>query len=181
VTTGSYFYRAPYNPVQKIFRTVAVRRDAPHSYALIVDDIRKDNASHQYDWLMQLADDLVAKSTNGGAIILGSSNAQDRRRLLVQMISVQGGGSWTLEKYHIQRTPESGSTESFGTGVRLRYTVRTVEPDFKVLLYPFLDGSPLPQATVRGKILEVHWPNQQDNYSLTLLPTGRTEIRLASR
>lgn len=180
-TKTFYLFQAPYNPVQKAFRTVALRRDAPHPYVLIVDDIRKDNASHQYDWLMPLADDLVLKSTNGGSVILGSSDAKDKRRLLVQMVSVQGGGSWTLEKYQVKRTPESLSTESLGTGLRLRYTVHTVEPNFKVLLYPYLDGSPLPQAIVRGKSLTVRWPDQQDSYSLTPLPTGRTAISLTSR
>lgn len=178
---GQYIYRAPYNPMQKAFRTAAVRRNAPHSYSLIVDDIRKDGASHQYDWLMQVADDLVVKSTNGGAVILGSSDANDKRRLLVQMIEVNGDGSWTLEKYDVRRTAESSDTTDFGPGMRLRYTVHTVEPDFKVLLYPFLDGDPLPQSTANGGSIEVRWADQQDSYSLTPLPTGRSEIRMAAR
>ena len=180
-SASSYVYRASYNPVQKAFRTAAVRRSTAHSYALIVDDIRKDNAIHQYDWLMQLADDLVVKSTNGGSVVLGSLDANDKRRLLVQMIAVNGGGSWTLEKYEVKRTPETSDTTDFGPGFRLKYTVRTVEPGFKVLLYPFLEGEPLPQVSANSGEMEVRWPDQQDRYSLTSLPTGRTEIRMAAR
>ena len=176
-----YFFQAPYNPVLKAFRTAAVRRGAPHPYALIVDDIRKDNTTHQYDWLMQVADDLVVKGSNGGAIILGSSDANDNRRLLVQMIAVNGGGSWTLEKYEVKRTPESGDTASFGPGLRLRYSVRTVEPGFRVLLYPFHEGDPLPQVTSTGAAMELRWSDQQDRYTFTPLPTGRLELHLASK
>jgi hypothetical protein len=172
-----YPFVASYNPVEKAFRTAALRRNGSHDYVLIVDDIKKDASSHQYDWLMQTPDDLVVKSNSGGAVVLGSSNPKDNRRLLVQMIGVNGGGNWIFEPYEIKRSPESGDTSSFGTGHRLRYNVRTVEPGFRILLYPYREGEALPQVSTNGP-LEVHWPDQSDVYDLTALPTGRTELRM---
>jgi len=174
---SQYPFQAVYNPVQKAFRTAALRRNGSHDYVLIVDDIKKDASSHQYDWLMQVADDLEVKSTNGNSIVLGSADAKDNRRLLVRMIGVSSGGSWIFEKYEVKRTPESGDTASFGMGNRLRYSVRSVEPGFKVLLYPYREGDALPEVSANGP-LEVLWANQKDDYALTMLPTGRTEVRM---
>jgi hypothetical protein len=145
-----------------------------HDYVLIIDDIQKDGDSHQYDWLMQAADDLQVKSHNGNSIVLGSADAKDNRRLLVQMIGGEGG-SWIFENYDIQRTPESDDTRYMGKGNRLRYSVRAVDPEFKVLLYPYREGEALPQASA-SRALEVRWANQKDEYELTRLPTGRTEV-----
>ncbi len=172
-----YPFRAVYDPVQKAFRTAALRRNGSHDYVLIVDDIQKDGSSHQYDWLMQVADDLEVKSRNGNSIVLGSADAKDNRRLLVQMAGVSGGGSWIFEKYEVKRTPESGDTTSFGMGNRLRYSVHAVAPGFKVLLYPYREGEALPEVSASGP-MEVHWPDQKDDYELTALPTGRTEVRM---
>ncbi len=174
---SQYPFRAVYNPVQKAFRTAALRRNGSHDYALIVDDIQKDGNSHQYDWLMQVADDLTVKSRNGNSIVLGSADAKDNRRLLVQMIGASAGGSWIFENYEVKRTPESSDTQSFGMGNRLRYSVRAVAPGFKVLLYPYREGEALPEASV-NESLEVHWADQKDDYQLTALPTGRTEVRM---
>jgi hypothetical protein len=171
-----YPYHAVYNPVQRAFRTATLRRNALHDYVLIIDDIQKDGDSHQYDWLMQAADDLQVKSHNGNSIVLGSADAKDNRRLLVQMIGGEGG-SWIFENYDIQRTPESDDTRYMGKGNRLRYSVRAVDPEFKVLLYPYREGEALPQASA-SRALEVRWANQKDEYELTRLPTGRTEVRM---
>jgi hypothetical protein len=174
---NQYPYVATYNPVEKAFRTAALRRNGSHDYVLIVDDIKKDAGSHQYDWLMQTPDDLMIKSNNGGAVVLGSSDPKDNRRLLVQMIGANGGGSWVFEAYEVKRSPETLDTSSFGTGHRLRYTVRAVEPGFRVLLYPYREGEALPQISANGP-LEVRWPDQRDVYDLSALPTGRTELRM---
>jgi hypothetical protein len=174
---SGYPYRAVYNPVQKAFRTAALRRNGAHDYVLIVDDIQKDASSHQYDWLMQVADDLEVKSKNENSIVLGSADPKDNRRLLVQMFGVSGGGSWIFENYEITRTPESGTTASYGKGNRLRYSVRAVAPGFRVLLYPYHEGDAIPQVSANGP-LEVRWADQKDDYELTALPTGRTEVRM---
>jgi hypothetical protein len=174
---AAYVFRASYNPVEKAFRTVALRRGGHHSYVLILDDIRKDNNKHQYDWLMQVPDDLIITGSRDHGVILGSADPKDKRRLIVQMIDVKNAGSWVLENYEVKRSPETGDTTSYGMGKRLRYSVQAIEPDFKVLLYPYREGSAVPEITLNGPI-ELTWTDQKDSYNLTTLPTGRTAIHL---
>ena len=51
---GLNFWREPYNPVQHIYRSLALVR-SQHPWLLVVDDVRKDDKPHNYRWLLQLA------------------------------------------------------------------------------------------------------------------------------
>ena len=175
-----YTYRASYNPVEKAFRTAALRRGKAHSYVLIVDDIKKNERSHRYDWLMQTPDDLEIKSNRDGGVILGSADPNDRRRLLVQMIGKSEEDKWKLENYEIKRSPETGDVSSFGMGKRLIYISQAIEPEFKVLLYPYREGAALPRTSLNQSLLKFSWPDQKDEYQLNLLPSGRTEIHITA-
>jgi hypothetical protein len=172
-----YVFRASYNPVEKAFRTAALRRGAIHSYVLLIDDIKKDGSTHQYDWLMQVPDDLVIKSSPDHGVILGSPDPKDNRRMLVQMIGARSEGNWVLENYEVKRSAETGDTSSFGTGKRLRYSTKTIEPGFKVLMYPYREGAALPNVSA-NPVLNLHWPDQNDRYQLSPLPSGRTGIHM---
>ncbi len=119
---------------------------------MIIDDIKKDESVHQYDWLIQVPDDLVVKTNREGNIILGSADPRDNRRLLVQMITANGAGNWVLENYEVKRSPETGDTTSSGMGHRLKYSLRAVEPGFRVLLFPFRDGDALPAVSGKGPL-----------------------------
>ncbi|XHR30633.1 MAG: hypothetical protein ACFUZC_08730 [Chthoniobacteraceae bacterium] len=177
---GAYTYKASYNPVQKAFRTAAFRR-ALHSYVLIVDDIRKDDQAHDYEWLLQLPDDLEIRKSNHGEVVLGSTQADDPRQMLVRMIGVNtedGKGKWILEDYDIVRSPYTGSTEALGKGRRLRYVCRAVEPCFRVLLSIYRDGDALPQTSIDAKSLRVTWPDQDDNFKIHPIKGDRTKINL---
>jgi hypothetical protein len=171
-----YVYRAPYNPVERAFRTLALRRGS-HSYVLIVDDIKKDASPHLFDWLMQVPDDLIIKDNRNQSVVLGSGDPSDNRRLIVQMVSVNGTGKWVLEDYEVKRSAETGDTSSFGKGKRLRYTTQAVDPEFRVLLYPYREGAALPTVSASGT-LELTWPDQKDRYELTPLASGRTSIHM---
>ncbi len=134
---------------------------------MIIDDIKKDDQSHTYDWLMQVPDDLEVKSNQDGKIVLGSADPKDNRRLLVQMVSVNGQGQWQLETYEVQRSPITADNTDFGKGKRLKYEFVGTEPEFKVLLYPFRDGDALPDAGLAADTLHVNWPDQKDRYTLS--------------
>ncbi len=176
--SSSYPYRAAYNPVEKAFRTAALRRGDAHSYVMIVDDIKKDASSHRYDWLMQVADDLEIKGNSEGAVVLGGADPLDDRRLFVKMLDAESGGEWELENYEIKRSPETGDTSSFGMGKRLKYSLHAVEPRFKVMLYPFREGEAPPSVSWVGHSVAIAWPNQKDTYEFNNSPSGRTETRL---
>ena len=55
-----------HNPVQYAYRTAGLVR-GKHPYVLIVDDLRKDDGKHLYQWLMQVPDDVeIVERSDGG-------------------------------------------------------------------------------------------------------------------
>ena len=52
------------------FRSVILSR-GKHPYVLVIDDIRKDDAEHLYEWRMNMPPDIQAVSIKGGDILLG--------------------------------------------------------------------------------------------------------------
>jgi hypothetical protein len=195
-----------WNPVQRAFRTAGLVR-GPHPYALVIDDIQKDDNEHEYKWLMQIADDLelVASvqvdftanqrlewykgNTNGfrADLILGEptqSQAKDGRRLLVRVL-----------QSNTSRTPnvainQPGWIETyqkdirgqrdFGIGKRLVISSRSIAPDFKVLLFPHRAGDPLPVTTWNKDRtrLTVEWSDQKDEIAFIRPVDGRTRLKI---
>jgi len=172
--------KAPHNVVEKAFRTAALRR-GEHPYLLIADDIKKDGSAHIYEWLLQLTDDLEIKSQGEGFVILGSSDAADDRRLLVRMADTTAKGKWDLETYEIVRSPDTGSDRKYGKGKRLKYVSQTVEPGFRVLLYPHHANAPLPEVAKSGKdAINIIWPDRTDSYSFPRQSDGSSQIVLST-
>jgi hypothetical protein len=51
----------PVYEVDHAFRTIGLVR-GPHPYVLVIDDVRKDNSVHLYEWFMQVESDVVVAS-----------------------------------------------------------------------------------------------------------------------
>ncbi|MEM7035965.1 MAG: hypothetical protein AAF570_03225 [Bacteroidota bacterium] len=153
--------KRPYNPLERYFRTaVLARTDAP--FALIVDDIQKDDSSHQYLWLAQIANDLVLDTVilNHDTanfrcdVILGESAGS--RKMLVRVLEntgYLGGAPARIDTLAHNINGNSPLT-------RLIIEADTVAPDFKVLLFPYEDGDALPQTDWNGAydLLTVSFP-----------------------
>ena len=45
--------RAPFNPMQYVFRTTGLVR-GEHAYGFVVDDLKKDDQPHLYQWVAML-------------------------------------------------------------------------------------------------------------------------------
>ena len=174
-----FTHKAPCNPVEKAFRSVALRR-GEHPYLLVADNIRKDDASHRYEWPLQVCDDLVIVDQTPTEVILGSEKPGDERRLLVRMLGASpaaDAGKWTLETYEIARSPETGSDKKFGTGKRLVYTMDTVEPAFRVLLLPHIKGETLPKTEAGQAEIRVTFPGgDDDRYTVGQSPEGAATL-----
>ena len=56
-----------------------------------------------------------------------------------------------------------------------------VSPGFKVLLFPFKDGQPLPRTTLSAdrRTLMVVWPDQTDTVTFTAGEDGRTRVSIS--
>jgi len=168
---GCNLWRKPYNAVEKAHRLAALVR-GHHPYAIVCDDIRKDAAPHEYAWYMPLADDLELKAATGGQAILGEKGEKTEngkpvpgaRRLLVRFLS-PANVDIRVTTYEISR--DRRSKKPF-MGTRLTGAITCVEPDFKVMLVPFLVGEPLPTSRLDGNSLKVSWDDQDDTIAFTV-------------
>ncbi len=162
---GCNLWRKPYNPVQKAFRIACLVRGR-HPYAMIVDDIKKDDKSHKYHWYMQLPLDVEKKSLSGNDLILGETEEEQHsgravrgsRRLLVRFIS-PSGVQLNTQQYPLGKDKRTGQPIMAN---RIVAAIDSDEPKFKVMLLPYLEGEALPQTHLLGETLEVKWQDQVD-------------------
>ncbi|HVU37589.1 MAG TPA: hypothetical protein VHC95_04600 [Opitutales bacterium] len=162
--------RRPFNPVQYAFRTAGLVR-GPHPYGLVVDDIKKDDQSHLYQWTAIL----------GANITQTKLPKQDPNQLfLIRSTDLDGStpkpGSPLLMVYNI---PAAGNAapraDAMKDGPINRYDLhdrynrvtidqRTDHARYRVLLIPCQLGDDLPQITYDPKTDQatLHWANQED-------------------
>jgi autotransporter-associated beta strand protein len=149
----------PYNPMRQVIRTAGLVR-GPRPYALIIDDIRKDDAARTYKWLAHVPADLALLA--GSALPAGCNAATDvvlaepaatgDRRLLVRILRADGtpkqaagaiGGSALA---CLETIASPNTAETWNRLVIERAS--TAAPNYRVLLYPFRAGDPLPATTL---------------------------------
>ena len=204
----TWIMRAAANPVQRAFRTVGLVR-GNRSYVLVVDDIQKDDQAHLYEWNMQMPMNDEIYSIHGNDLVIGplsdrrgtKAPGYDASRdigtpladpgaplLLVRELQVNqpaiptGEGNPRLETIEYLRHDDSHqfAGRSTGLGKRLVLPSRSVAPDYKVLLFPFRQGEPLPVTTWSDdmKTLTIEWNGQKDTYTFVKDETGRTHLTL---
>jgi Concanavalin A-like lectin/glucanases superfamily len=160
-------------PEAKAFRTAALVRakdDAPSSpaaYALIADDIRMDDKVHDYKWRMMVAEDLKDHAKVGDKEVLYSS-PDGKSGLLVRLLSSASPVKFITD-----------NRDQFVKWPWLDIATEAVTPGFRVLLYPFRTGTPLPKTTWDGDVLMVeHGNGSTDRISFTKEQSGWTKIRM---
>jgi hypothetical protein len=209
-----------YNPVSRAFRSVAMIRGSdsdtatyPRSYMLVIDDIQKnysnnilatltnsgggiDTNTHTFTWSGNTvtdttpANDVVtlASATTTNAVLYHSvdSNPAGRPQLSVQVVSANGDAA----PISMDATPLDKGDVTVTANRLLITRYNTVAPDFKVLLYPHLNGEPLPTTSylqtvtngVTNATLTVRVPTNSsggtvtDLFTLRVQPDGRTRI-----
>lgn len=169
----------PYNPMRQVYRTAGLVRGVK-PYALVIDDVRKDDSTHTYKWLASIAEDLTI--VTGASLPPGSDPATDivlqepaatgNRRLLVRILRANGtpvlstaltaDGS-TLAYTEIVDSPNG--TENWKRLVIERSAV--IAPDFRVLLFPFLNGDGLPSTSFAGNNLTITLGAQVDSFAFS--------------
>jgi hypothetical protein len=179
-----YTHRALNNPVQYAFRTATlVRGEQP--YAMIVDDIRKDDQPHHYEWLMQTPDDLDVETIKKDEVILKPTNGDDKSpRLWVKVIHATSPAgnlqddtyqSIRYETFNLARSPSSGSTKDYGPGKRLVISSRSIDPAFKILILPYRPGEELPKVTNNADAsIHIQWQNIIDTWTFKTANDHRT-------
>lgn len=185
-----------FNPVARAFRTVAVAKGA-RPFLLVVDDIQKDTAAHTYEWVANVPrsgahygherDDVVVDAAASAAptdLVLRSSQdpVGGTPRLLVRLLSYTGTLSdagvalrdRTVRIRNDKVSSGSGGYRSTAATRTISISVRSVEPGFVVLCWPFVQGDPLPVTTVSGDRNTVVVDGRR--FSLTRSTDGRTRV-----
>ena len=206
-------------------------------HVLVIDDIKKDDKEHLYEFAMPMQLDvelvsikqLVDVKQESGPLNLGFNSLSDARtqgeydvvlgdktmkRNMDDVESTQGGilivGKFTPQKGNPQllvrvlesseaaipnmepnprlETFENIKTEdmhqfylrSMDLAKRLVLPSRSVSPNFKVLLFPYLQGEETPKTLWNNDrtVLMVSWKDQQDVFTFSKATDGHTITRL---
>ena len=164
-----------YNPMQKVVRNIGlIRGNKP--MVLVVDDIQKDNSVHKYEWLGQMARDLTIDHYDVNLtdnnykcdIIFKEPAATGNRRLLVRVLQNEGYTGSTppgimdtiVYTNYFNGTPFNPNPP--WVRPRLIIESNSVSPNFKVLLFPYVDGDVLPVTNWNATkdTLEIVFPNE---------------------
>lgn len=223
-------------PVEYAFRTAGLVK-GKHDYVLIVDDIKKDDKEHLYEFAMPMQLDvevvsikqLVDVKMETGSLNLGFNTLSDKRtqgeydvvlgdkRMKRNMSEIETtvGGIYSTGRF----TPSKGdpqllvrvleSTESaipnmepnphletfeniktedmhqfylrtMDIAKRLVIPSRSVAPNFKVLLFPYLHGEETPKTLWNADrtMLTVTWKDQKDVFTFIKAADGHTITKL---
>jgi hypothetical protein len=205
-TNSSFFYRrvgvhGSYNPVFKAYRSAAMIRGS-RPFVVIVDDIQKDNQTHVFKWIANtylpwpfnldqynggdMYQDLNATtglSANDYAVFYrkGDTAAKSPRLLLIVLDSSgTADAPIRLETYNITYNDNlNGISTDYARSIAISRS-GTVDPKFKVLLYPHLQGDAFPNITWDcNNTVIISWPDSNEAAILKfdLWTDGRTRIR----
>jgi hypothetical protein len=198
--------RAPFNPMQYVFRTAALVR-GEHPYAVVLDDLRKDAAPHLYQWAAMLnggVREAELKGLPAGQLVLAfrapKAKAQDDARWkikpspgepLLLVCTADSLDSGDPARPLIELISEDGPPDRQGKPQppydRLVINHRGVEAAYRVLLIPFRAGEALPQvrfdkktATARirlgSQIDDLRFPRGGDQRSGLMITRGAAEV-----
>ena len=181
-TTSNYIAtsRAPFNPMEYVFRTTGMVRGS-HPYGLVIDDLRKDGSDHLYQWCGMLSGgvwEAKVPDVPKGALVLAYDHTKDAFNigmtamapydakphqsslspskgdplLLVVPVTPDSSGDSSLPPIKVETS--AGPLDKKGVPQnydRLVISTRAKEGHFKVLLIPFRMGDRLPSIAFDPK------------------------------
>jgi len=155
-----HMIKRPYNPIEKAIRTVGLFKKGCQPFVLVADEFKKDDNAHFYEWLGQIARDLTIESTDVNLdhdnyrndIIFKEPESEGNRRMLVRILNNEGftgtpGYQDTLDYVWYHDTTQTFNPNPNWVRPRLIVESNSVEPKFKIFIYPFMDGDALPHTS----------------------------------
>ncbi|SIT08800.1 hypothetical protein SAMN05421766_10955 [Zobellia uliginosa] len=191
--------RVKHNPVEKAFRSAGLVRGA-HPYALVVDDIQKDSKDHTYEWIMMVDSDVEMLSLQIDEIILGGDTKRTEgawgtlkfepkegdAQLLVKVLDrtvpedIFKNPQIRLETFEYKDARDWPDGRSFGMAKRLVIPSYGVNPNFKMLLFPYYHGEekPLIKWNESKTEVSIEWQDQKDRVIFKENEKGRTTYKV---
>jgi hypothetical protein len=192
--------RAKFNPMEFVFRSTGLVR-GPHPYGFVLDDLKKDAATHLYQWtgmlnggvwkadVPGLAANQIALASTGTDPDLNSNAPKPALKpkpgdplLLVCALGMKDSG----DPAHPLITVETAEGSKDRKGVqqyldRLRINQTVAVVNYRILLLPVKAGEPLPAVTYdpAKQTARVSWTNQVDTLAFRLGDDQRTHVQIA--
>ncbi len=190
--------RVPFNPMRYVYRTAGLVR-GPHPYGVVVDDLKKDDGTHLYQWVAMLNGGVWQAQVDGlapGQAALAYRSSDDdngpktdapRPEIVPQagesllLVCPLGATSDDAAVPTTQVTTEPGPVDKKGTAQfynRLAIAHQGQDAHFKVLLIPFRAGDTLPKVTydAAGGSATVAWSDGQDQLTFPAGTDGRCRV-----
>jgi hypothetical protein len=187
--------RAPWNPVEYVFRSTALVRGA-HPWMAVVDDLRKDDPPHRYDWVMPLGPGVWRAEVPGLAAnqivlaarpVVAKGEGKDRPGIVpvadepLLLVTAAGLDQRPEAKASLGTVIAVGPADKKGVTLdyeRLSIAQTSVGARFTVILTPLRAGQPLPVITGDQAAVTVAWPDQQDRLVLPTTSEGRRQLQI---
>ena len=167
-------------PVLRAFRTAGIVR-GPRPYVLVVDDAERDGMVARYDWNLTLPGDVVELKQNLAGRVAGDI-------LLTGTAGIGPDGSLKAGEPALLVRVLQASGERLPTfiGVREKHSMLSIRtkapaPNFKVLLYAFRAGDPLPVTvwSTNKTAISVQLPGQADIIRFAMAASGKTDLAIS--
>jgi hypothetical protein len=196
-TWGPTMRIASDNPVKYAFRSAGIVRGT-HPWAIVVDDIAKDDQSHHYQWLMQVPDPvriaavhMPKQTVPGVALTRTPQTSEDWRMrtddtiphgtpmLLMLLVDAQSPTFNQDSPFMLEQRDVGGRQPgSTTTSKRLVISRRAIDPGFKIVMIPFKSGDALPESSWDkvSSTLTLMWHDQKDVVAFNAGEDHRTRL-----
>lgn len=177
--------QTPFNPVRYAFRSAGLVRGA-HPYGFVVDDLKKDDASHLYQWCAMAGSGVGAAASDNSPDLLLARKADmaggvPKAGAPVLLLRVFGADGQVPAKFETATDgPPDKKTGQPQPYDRIVAGGRMTQAAFKTLLLPMQMGQTPPTTTydpASGR-LTVQWGDQKDECDFTTGADGRTRFVL---
>jgi hypothetical protein len=180
-----------WNPMQQFYRTVQLARGG-NPYILVIDDAKKDNQSHLFEWNISVPLDVELIDAFTPEIQFQNTNPSDSRSddLILGKIGMerdaktgkikpQKGDPLCLIRVLWRNTDYGFPVPRFEKYQGYNQVVvpaKSVSPEFRILVYPYKFGEPIPITTWTSDRTEltVKIKDKTDTYHFAKTDGGRT-------
>lgn len=190
--------RAPFNPVEHAFRSVTLVR-GKNPYALVMDDVKKDEKTHLYQWtamlnggvrraqISGLSSNQIALAFRAGDPKIDSAEIQPpivpqpgEPLLIVTALGMKSSGDMQLPLIATERLEgaksRDGKTQFYD---RLTINQRMGEVSFRVLLTPVRAGEQLPLIDEHANHFKLSWQQMSEEFAFAKNDQGRSRVTVS--
>lgn len=153
------------------YRTGIFARGA-HPYALIIDDIKKDDTTRSYDWGVLMPTDIFETKSFElkGDTAIYTDPTDPTKHLMIKIFSYQGTGAFSAAMHKAKK----GKAHL----PRLSFSCTSNNPQFRAILYPYRDGDPMPKITGKDGNYTISIGKQMDNLKIAETKGNISKVKI---